>query len=119
VRNEVHSSHTRARGLYGRIALELLKIDAWTMKNERFRRGQTLGCAAAMALRFGKPDLAIALHDTNTRAAGTVAIVSGAALASATSIDVVLRGIGGHGAAATLGGQHPLCAGVKAQSATG
>ena len=48
--------------------------------------------------RFGKPDLAIALHDTNTRAAGTVAIVSGAALASATSIDVVLRGIGGHGA---------------------
>jgi hippurate hydrolase len=48
--------------------------------------------------RFGKPDLAIALHDTNTRAAGTVAIVSGPALASATSIDVVLRGIGGHGA---------------------
>jgi hippurate hydrolase len=272
VRNEVHSSHTRALGLYGRIALELLKIDAWTMKNERFRRGQTLGCAAVMALlsthlaaqelstfvtgqlpslvstykeihshpelshheehtsallaaelrkagyavtehvgkypdgsqaygvvavlqngvgpklliradmdalpvveetgvpyashvrstnasgqevgvmhacghdvhvttligtaralaasrgkwhgtllligqpaeesidgakamladhlyeRFGKPDLAIALHDTNTRAAGTVAIVSGPALASATSIDVVLRGIGGHGA---------------------
>jgi amidohydrolase len=48
--------------------------------------------------RFGKPDLAIALHDTNTHAAGTVAIVSGPALASATSIDVVLRGIGGHGA---------------------
>jgi amidohydrolase len=48
--------------------------------------------------RFGKPDLAVALHDTNTRAAGTVAIVSGPALASATSVDVVLRGIGGHGA---------------------
>ncbi|MDB6100254.1 MAG: amidohydrolase [Gammaproteobacteria bacterium] len=270
--NEVHSSHTRARGLYARIALELLKIDAWTMKNEHFRRGQTLVCAAVLALlsthlaaqelntfvtgqlpslvstykeihshpelshheehtstllaaelrkagyavtehvgkypdgsqaygivavlqngagpklliradmdalpvveetgvpyashvkstnasgqevgvmhacghdvhvttligtaralaaskgkwhgtllligqpaeesidgakamladhlyeRFGKPDLAIALHDTNTRAAGTVAIVSGPALASATSIDVVLRGIGGHGA---------------------
>jgi hippurate hydrolase len=48
--------------------------------------------------RFGKPDLAIALHDTNTRAAGTVSIVSGPALASSTSIDVVLRGIGGHGA---------------------
>jgi amidohydrolase len=272
VGNEVHSSHTRARGLYARIALELLKIDAWTMKNEHFRRGQTLVCAAVLALlsthlaaqelntfvtgqlpslvstykeihshpelshheehtstllaaelrkagyavtehvgkypdgsqaygivavlqngagpklliradmdalpvveetgvpyashvkstnasgqevgvmhacghdvhvttligtaralaaskgkwhgtllligqpaeesidgakamladhlyeRFGKPDLAIALHDTNTRAAGTVAIVSGPALASATSIDVVLRGIGGHGA---------------------
>jgi hippurate hydrolase len=48
--------------------------------------------------RFGKPDLAIALHDTNTPPAGTVAIVSGPALASATSVDVVLRGIGGHGA---------------------
>jgi amidohydrolase len=48
--------------------------------------------------RFGKPDLAIALHDTNTYAAGTVAIVSGPAMAGSTSIDVVLRGIGGHGA---------------------
>jgi amidohydrolase len=48
--------------------------------------------------RFGKPDLAVALHDTNTHPAGTVAIVSGPAMASSTSIDVVLRGIGGHGA---------------------
>jgi hippurate hydrolase len=48
--------------------------------------------------RFGKPDLAVALHDTNTRAAGTVSVVSGTALASSTSVDVVLRGIGGHGA---------------------
>ena len=48
--------------------------------------------------RFGKPDLAVALHDTNTQPAGTVAIVSGPAMASSTSIDVVLRGIGGHGA---------------------
>jgi amidohydrolase len=48
--------------------------------------------------RFGKPDLAVALHDTNDRAAGTAAIVSGPTLASSTSVDVVLRGIGGHGA---------------------
>lgn len=48
--------------------------------------------------RFGKPDLAIALHDTNEHAAGTAAIVSGPATASSTSVDVVLRGIGGHGA---------------------
>jgi amidohydrolase len=48
--------------------------------------------------RFGTPDLAIALHDTNTRAAGTVAITSGPALTSSTSVDVVLRGIGAHGA---------------------
>jgi len=49
--------------------------------------------------RLGTPDLAIALHDTNSRAAGTVAITSGPTLASSTSVDVVMRGIGGHGAA--------------------
>src|SRR5580658_2555398 len=48
--------------------------------------------------RFGTPDLAIALHDTNSRAAGTVSITSGPALTSSTSVDVVLRGIGAHGA---------------------
>jgi hippurate hydrolase len=48
--------------------------------------------------RFGTPDLAIALHDSNSRAAGTVSVTSGAALTSATSVDVVLRGVGAHGA---------------------
>ena len=48
--------------------------------------------------RFGTPTLAIALHDTNSRAAGTVSITSGAAMAGSTSVDVTLRGIGGHGA---------------------
>jgi amidohydrolase len=48
--------------------------------------------------RFGVPDLAIALHDTNTRAAGTVSLASGPALAGSTSVDVLIRGIGGHGA---------------------
>jgi amidohydrolase len=48
--------------------------------------------------RFGKPDFAIALHDTNELAAGTVALRSGAAQAGSTSIDVILRGIGTHGA---------------------
>jgi amidohydrolase len=48
--------------------------------------------------RFGRPDLAVALHDTNSRAAGTVALTSGAALAGVTSVDVTLRGVGAHGA---------------------
>src|SRR5277367_5234087 len=48
--------------------------------------------------RFGTPDMAIALHDTNTRAAGTVSVTSGAAMAGSTSVDVTIRGIGGHGA---------------------
>jgi amidohydrolase len=48
--------------------------------------------------RFGTPDLAIALHDTNARAAGTVSLTSGPSLASSTSVDVLIRGVGGHGA---------------------
>ena len=49
--------------------------------------------------RFPRPDLALALHDTNHYPAGTVAVTSGPALASSTSVDVTLRGIGGHGSA--------------------
>src|SRR5277367_5784538 len=52
--------------------------------------------------RFGRPDLAIALHDANF-AAGKVSVVSGPALASSTSIDVVMRGIGSHAAAPEAG----------------
>jgi len=48
--------------------------------------------------RFGTPDFAIALHDSNGQPAGMVSLVSGPAQASSTSIDVTLRGIGGHGA---------------------
>ncbi|MGD0442868.1 MAG: amidohydrolase [Edaphobacter sp.] len=60
--------------------------------------------------RFGKPDLAIALHDANF-AAGKVAVVSGPTLASSTSIDVVMRGIGSHGAAPEAGKDPVVMAG--------
>jgi amidohydrolase len=49
--------------------------------------------------RFGKPDMAIALHDTNVYPAGTVGVISGPALAGGASVDVIIRGVGGHGAA--------------------
>jgi amidohydrolase len=53
--------------------------------------------------RFGTPDMAVALHDTNQSAAGTVEVTSGAAQASSTSVDVTMRGIGGHGSAPQAG----------------
>ncbi|HEY4084533.1 MAG TPA: amidohydrolase [Bryobacteraceae bacterium] len=53
--------------------------------------------------RFGKPDMAIALHDTNLHPAGQVSVTSGPALSGATSIDVTMRGIGSHGSRADLG----------------
>jgi amidohydrolase len=52
--------------------------------------------------RFGRPDVAIALHDSNLEA-GKVSVVQGPALASSTSIDVVMRGVGSHGAAPEMG----------------
>lgn len=53
--------------------------------------------------RFGKPDLVIGLHDTNELPAGQVGLIPGDAQASSTSIDVVIRGIGGHGSAPQVG----------------
>jgi amidohydrolase len=49
--------------------------------------------------RFGTPDMAIALHDTNLGPAGSVFVTPGASQASSNSVDVIMRGIGGHGSA--------------------
>jgi amidohydrolase len=53
--------------------------------------------------RFGRPDKIIGLHDINTLPAGKVGILAGPAMAGSTSIDVVIPGIGGHGAYPQLG----------------
>jgi amidohydrolase len=47
--------------------------------------------------RFPKPDFAIALHDNADLEAGKLAYCPGYALASSTSVDITIRGIGGHG----------------------
>ncbi len=47
--------------------------------------------------RFGRPDFIVAEHDTPDVPAGSVAVKDGPLLASATSINVVIRGIGAHG----------------------
>jgi hippurate hydrolase len=48
--------------------------------------------------RFPKPDYALALHNEPTLEAGKVGLVSGPVYASATTIEVRIRGVGGHGA---------------------
>ena len=48
--------------------------------------------------RFGRPDYVVGQHDDPGLPAGTAGIVSGPALASSTSVDVAILGIGGHGA---------------------
>jgi hippurate hydrolase len=49
--------------------------------------------------RIGKPYYALALHDNATLAFGKIGYTAGYALASADSVNVTIRGIGGHGAA--------------------
>jgi hippurate hydrolase len=54
---------------------------------------------AGLFTKFPKPDYVLALHDTNTLPAGKVGWREGTLLAAADSVDITVRGIGGHGAA--------------------
>lgn len=48
--------------------------------------------------RFPKPSAAIAFHDSANLPAGTIGFTPGYALANVDSVDVVVKGVGGHGA---------------------
>jgi amidohydrolase len=47
--------------------------------------------------RFGRPDFVLSEHDSPDVPAGSIAVKDGPLLASATGINVVIRGIGAHG----------------------
>jgi len=47
--------------------------------------------------RFPKPTYALAMHDNPFLPAGTVGYTGGYALASSTPVDIIVRGVGGHG----------------------
>jgi amidohydrolase len=52
---------------------------------------------AGLFSKFPKPDKAIALHCSSDMAYGTVGIVEGFALANVDSMEIVVKGVGGHG----------------------
>lgn len=52
--------------------------------------------------RFGRPDLVLSEHDDSVTPAGSISIKGGPLLASSTSIDVTMRGVGAHGSAPQL-----------------
>src|SRR5262249_45677585 len=66
---------------------------------------EEVGSGARMMLddglfkRFPKPDYCLALHCDGARAHGTLAYSEGLALANVDSVDITVRGKGGHGAA--------------------
>lgn len=69
-----------------------------------FQPGEETGEGAKAMLdqglysRFPKPDAAIAFHDSASLPAGTIGITPGYALANVDSVDVLVKGVGGHGA---------------------
>jgi hippurate hydrolase len=48
--------------------------------------------------RWPKPDYSIAFHDSAELASGVVGVKAGFALANADSVDITVKGLGGHGA---------------------
>lgn len=48
--------------------------------------------------RFPKPDFTLALHDNATLPTGSVGLASGYVMANVDSIDLTVKGVGGHGA---------------------
>ena len=60
--------------------------------------GARMMLADGLFTRFPKPDFCLALHDNAELPAGTVGYVEGFALANVDSVDITVRGVGGHGA---------------------
>ncbi len=53
---------------------------------------------AGLFTRFPRPDLCLALHVTPALPVGAVGVVEGYAFANVDTVEVVMRGVGGHGA---------------------
>jgi amidohydrolase len=53
---------------------------------------------AGLYQKFPKPDFALALHDSASLPAGTVGTIEGFMMANVDSMDITVRGVGGHGA---------------------
>src|SRR5256714_1487426 len=55
--------------------------------------------ADGLLTRFPKPDYCLALHCDGNRPHGTIAYTEGLALANVDSVDIIVKGRGGHGSA--------------------
>lgn len=65
---------------------------------EEIGRGSASMLADGLYTRFPRPDYCLALHVDSDLEAGKVGWVSGFSMANVDSVDVVVRGVGGHGA---------------------
>lgn len=53
--------------------------------------------------RFGQPDYALALHVSSVLEAGTINVVAGSPYAGSDSVDIIIHGVGAHGASPHMG----------------
>ena len=59
--------------------------------------------ADGLYTRFPKPDYALAFHDSASLPAGSIGVTPGYALANIDAVDILVKGVGTHGAAPNLG----------------
>ena len=65
---------------------------------EEIGSGAKAMLADGLFKRFPEPDYCLALHDDPELPAGTIGYTPGNAMASVDSVDIIVRGVGGHGA---------------------
>jgi hippurate hydrolase len=65
---------------------------------EETSEGALAMLADGLYTRFPKPNVALAFHDAAALPAGVIGIAPGYALANVDSVDILVKGIGGHGA---------------------
>jgi amidohydrolase len=89
----------RDRAAIGRAQIELVgNVGNDLQPAEEIGAGAKAMLADGLYTRFPKPDYAIAFHDAAQFPAGTIGYTSGFALANVDSVDIKVKGVGGHGA---------------------
>jgi hippurate hydrolase len=99
-----HDSHVT--GLIGTARVLVALKDQWSgtivfiaQPAEEIVAGARAMLADGLYTRFPKPDFALALHTSAYEPAGVVAYSSGAAMSGVSSMDILVRGVSGHGSA--------------------
>jgi hippurate hydrolase len=97
---------THVTGLIGTARVLVALKDKWSgtlllvaQPAEEIVAGARAMLKEGLYTRFPKPDQAIALHTTSLLPAGVIGYTEGPFLASVNSMDIVVRGVGGHGSA--------------------
>lgn len=65
---------------------------------EELGAGAEAMIGAGLFAKFPRPDYAVALHDSTDAPTGDIGYLSGFAMANVDSVDIVIKGRGGHGA---------------------